>query len=348
MVIDYRKLNEKTISDAYPLPNIIDILDQLGGAKYFTLDLASGFHQIPMDSESKFKTAFSTPYGHYEFNKMPFGLKTAPATFQRMMDLVLSGLQGIELFVYMDDIVVYGNLLEEHSRKLRILLARLQNAGLTLQPDKCHFLRKEIVYLGHAITKEGVKPDSRKIKAVKEFPVPRTKKSIKQFLGLVGYYRRFISNLASIAKPLTQLLKKDIPFVWNESAQVAFENLRDAICTEPLLQFPDFKQPFHITTDASDYALGAVLSQGVIGQDLPVAYASRTLNNAEINYSTIEKELLVILFAVEHFRPYVFDHQFTLVTDHRPLVWLPNVKDPTSKLMRWRVRLNEYDCNIVY
>lgn len=176
MVIDYRALNEKTISDAYPLPNITDILDQLGGAKYFsTLDLASGFHQIPMEEKSKHKTAFSTPFGFFEFNKMPFGLKNAPATFQRMMDMVLSGLQGVELFVYMDDIVIYASSLEEHAQKLKTLLARLRDAGLTLQPDKCHFLRRELIYLGHQITDKGVKPDPGKIEAVKNFPVPKTR-----------------------------------------------------------------------------------------------------------------------------------------------------------------------------
>ena len=187
MVIDYRKLNEKTVGDAYPLPNVTEILDQLGGAKYFsTLDLASGFHQIPVDPASKAKTAFSTPHGHYEFNRMPFGLKNAPATFQRVMDLVLSGLQGIELFVYMDDIVIYADSLDEHARKLKILLARLQNAGLTLQPEKCRFLQREISYLGHIITKEGVKPDPEKIREVRQFPVPKTKKKYKAISGARG------------------------------------------------------------------------------------------------------------------------------------------------------------------
>ena len=349
MVIDYRLLNEKTVSDAYPLPNITEILDQLGAAKYFsTLDLVSGFHQIPMDPKSKPKTAFSTLNGHYEFNKMPFGLKNAPATFQRCMDLVLSGLQGVELFVYMDDIVLYANSIEEHSEKLRKLLARLQNAGLTLQPEKCRFLQREITYLGHNISSEGVKPDPEKIRAVKSFPIPKNKKNIKQFLGLVGYYRRFIPDMAKISKPLTRLLKADAPFVWDNDVQSTFENLRDTICSEPLLQFPDFNRPFLVTTDASNYAVGAVLSQGQIGKDLPIAYASRTLNSAETNYSTIEKELLAVVFAVDHFRPYLYGQQFTLVTDHRPLVWLHNVKDPISRIMRWRIKLNEYDYDIVY
>lgn len=190
LVIDFRALNEKTLGDAYPLPNITDILDQLGSAKYFSVfDLVSGFHQIPMSEADAQKTAFSTPFGHYEFKKMPFGLKNAPATFQRLMDKVLSGLQGIELFVYLDDIVIYASSLTEHNRKFNKLAERLRDANLRLQPDKCEFLRKEVAYLGHIISEQGVKPDPQKIEAVKNFPRPRNPKNVKQFLGLAGYYR---------------------------------------------------------------------------------------------------------------------------------------------------------------
>ena len=349
MVIDYRGLNEKTINDSYSLPLIKDILDQLGGAKYFSvMDLASGFHQIPMDPESKAKTAFSTPYAHYEFNRMPFGLKNAPATFQKLMGQVLTGLQGNELFVYMDDIVIYASSLVDHSQKLKVLLGRLKTSGLSLQPEKCHFLKKEIVYLGHIITQEGVKPDPRKVEAVKNFPIPKGKKNIKQFLGLVGYYRRFIPDFAKISKPLTLILKDNVGFRWSTVEQEAFEILRDKICSEPLLQYPDFTKPFILTTDASKYSLRGVLSQGKIGQDLPIAYASRTLQGAEINYSTIEKELLAIVFCVHHFRPYLYGHKFILVTDRRPLVWLHSIKDPVSRLARWRIKLSEYNYEIVY
>jgi Reverse transcriptase (RNA-dependent DNA polymerase). len=212
LVLDFRALNEKTIGDSYPLPNITDILDQLGGAKYFsTFDLASGFHQIKMSTEDRHKTAFSTPYGHYEFDRMPFGLKNAPATFQRLMDLVLTGLQGIELFVYLDDIVIYAGSLDEHELKFRRLMGRLRSANLKLQPDKCEFLRKEVGYLGHVIGEDGVRPDPGKIEAVKNFPIPRNVKNIRQFLGLAGYYRRFINGFSKIAKPLTNLLKKETP-----------------------------------------------------------------------------------------------------------------------------------------
>jgi len=349
MVIDYRALNEKTIGDAYPLPNITDILDQLGNAKYFSvLDLASGFHQIPMDPKDAPKTAFSTPYGHYQFKRMPFGLKNAPATFQRLMDNVLSGLQGNELFVYMDDIVIYARSLEEHAIKFNRLMARLREANLKLQPDKCEFLRKEVAYLGHIIGEKGVKPDPNKIKAVTHFPTPRNPKNIKQFLGLVGYYRRFIPQFSKIAKPLTELLKKDKPFKWELSQINAFNTLRESLCTEPILQYPDFTQPFILTTDASGYAIGGVLSQGKIGKDLPISYVSRVLNKAEQNYSTIEKECLAIVYCTNHFRPYLYGRKFTVITDHKPLVWLHSIKDPSSRLWKWRTKLAEYEYDIQY
>lgn len=349
MVIDYRTLNEKTIGDAYPLPNITDILDQLGSAKYFSVfDLASGFHQIRMDDNDAPKTAFSTPYGHYEFNRMPFGLKNAPATFQRLMDLVLAGLQGIELFVYLDDIVLYASSLREHKIKFEKLAARLRQANLRLQPDKCEFLRREVTYLGHIISESGVKPDPQKIQAVKEFPQPTNAKGIKQFLGLAGYYRRFIPDFSKTAKPLTNLLKKETVFLWGDDQDKAFVALRDALCSQPLLQYPDFTKPFIVTTDASNAAIGGILSQGTIGRDLPISYASRLLNEAERNYSTIEKELLAIVYCVNYFRPYLYGRKFQLTTDHKPLVWLHSVKDPTSRLVRWRLKLAEYDYEVIY
>lgn len=349
VVIDFRNLNEKTVGDAYPLPNIVEILDQLGGAKYFSVfDLASGFHQIFMDELDKIKTAFSTPNGHYQFRRMPFGLKNSPSTFQRLMDNILSGLQGIELFVYLDDIVIYAVSLKDHERKLMKLLGRLQTARLLLQPDKCRFLQTSVNYLGHVISQDGLCPDPGKINAVKNFPVPTNARKIKEFLGLIGYYRRFIPNFASMSRPLTQLLKKGQLFCWSDERQRAFENLRDMLCREPILQFPDFTKPFIVTTDASFYALGAVLSQGEIGKDLPIAYASKLLKGAELNYSFIEKELFAIVFAVKHYRPYLFGRKFYLVTDHRPLVWAHRIKDPTSRLLHWLLKLRDYQYDVIY
>ena len=340
LVIDFRALNEKMVASAYPLPNITEILDQLGRSKYFsTLDLASGFHQVPIDPADSSKTAFSTPFNHLQYKRIPMGLKGAPSTFQALMDKVLTGLQGIELFVYMDDIVIYAESLEDHSRKLKKLFGRLKTAGLTLQPDKCLFLRKEVGYLGHVISEQGVRPDPRKTLAVSDFPRPINAKNIKQFLGLAGYYRRFIPDFAKIARPIHYLLQKENKFIWRVAQESTFLALKQKLCSQPLLQYPDFNLPFVVTTDASDFALGGVLSQGPIGKDLPIAYTSRALINAELNYTTTKKELLAIIHAVKQFRPYLYGRKFTLVTDHRPLLWLHRLKDPVQRMARWKILL---------
>ena len=349
VVVDFRKLNELTIGDSFPLPNITDILDQLGNAKYFTtLDLASGYHQIPMAERDKDKTAFSTPYGHYEFNRMPFGLKNAPATFQRLMNSVLAGIQGLRCLVYLDDIVIYGSSLEDHNKRLAEVLQRLRKHSLKLQPDKCEFLRKEVIYLGHIISENGILPDPSKLEAVRNFPTPRKVKDVQSFIGLAGYYRKFIENFSQIAKPLTKLTKKTEIFEWKNEQQIAFENLKEKLMTAPVLKYPDFNEEFNVTTDASDYAIGAVLSQGPVGKDRPIAYASRVLSRAEQNYNTTEKELLAIVWAVKHFRPYIYGTKFKIITDHKPLIWLFNVTDPGSRLIRWRLKLEEYDYEIIH
>lgn len=215
LVIDFRSLNKKTVGDAYPLPNIINILDQLGSVKYFSVfDLASGFHLIPMSANNVLKTAFYTPFGHYKFQHMPFGLKNAPVTFQPLMNKVLSCLEGIELFVYLGDIVIYSSNLAKHARKFNKLAKRLRAANLRFQPDKCEFLRKEVTYLGHVIGKAEVKTNPKKIETVKNFPRPKNAKNVKQFLGLASYYRRFLNNFLGTAKTLTSPLKKDELFSW--------------------------------------------------------------------------------------------------------------------------------------
>lgn len=350
MVIDYRRLNEITVDDKYPLPNITDLFDKLGKSQYFsTLDLASGFHQIEVNETDRSKTAFTTQSGHYEFKRMPFGLKTAPATFQRAMDNVLRGLQGIHCLVYLDDIIVYSSSLQEHVDKLRIIFNRLREMNLKVTLDKCEFLRKEVLYLGHTITKNGLMPNSDKIRAVLNFPLPRTTTEIKSFLGLVGYYRKFIKDFAKLTQPLTSCLKKKNNIdVTKQDYIDAFEKCKELLTNAPVLQFPDFSKPFVLTTDASNYALGAVLSQGPVGSDKPIAYASRTLNDAETRYSTIEKELLAIVWATKYFRPYLYGKKFTIYTDHRPLAWINSIKEPNSKLTRWKLRLEEFDYNIIY
>lgn len=349
LVIDYRKLNEQTIEDRYPLPNITDILDKLGKCQYFTtLDLASGFHQIEVNPRDSEKTAFTVDFGHYEFTRMPFGLKNAPSTFQRVMDNVLGELQGSHCLCYMDDIIIYSTSLQEHMENLTQVFKRLKKANLKIQLDKSEFLKREVAFLGHIVTPEGVKPNPQKIEAIKNFPIPRTDKQIKSFLGLLGYYRKFISNFSDLTKPLTACLRKDCKIKLTDDYIQCFEKCKKLLCQEPILQYPDFERPFLVTTDASNVAIGGVLSQGTIGQDLPICFASRTLTKTEENYSTIEKELLAIVWTVKYFRPYLFGRKFTIITDHKPLTWLFSLKEPNSKLVRWRLKLEEYDYNIVY
>lgn len=350
MVVDYRKLNEVTVPDKYPLPNITDLLDQLGKCSYFSLiDLATGFFQIEMNEADIPKTAFSVDNGLYEFLRMPQGCRTAPSTFQRVMDNVLRGLQNEKCLVYMDDILVYSATLEEHVNRLREVFERLRKYNLKIQPDKCEFLRKEICYLGHVVTPDGVLPNPDKISAIQNYPIPQNEKDIRAFLGLTGYYRRFIPNYAKIVKPLTKLLKKDTVFCFDPPCLESFQLCKDILTSPPILQYPNFEQEFILTTDASAFAIGSVLSQGEIGKDLPIAYASRTLNGAETRYSVIEKELLSIIWSVKHFRPYLYGRKFKLVTDQKPLQYLFSIKDPgSSRLARWRLSLEDMDYEIVY
>lgn len=349
IVVDYRKVNEKTIEDRYPLPNITDILDKLGRCQYFsTLDLASGFHQIEMDPKDIQKTAFNVENGHYEYLRMPFGLKNAPPTFQRVMDNLLKGLQGKICFVYMDDIVIYSTSLQEHMVNLQTVFQRLRETNFKIQLDKSEFLKKEVQFLGHIITSDGVKPNPEKIRAITNYPIPKTTKEIKGFLGLLGYYRKFIKDFAKITKPFTNCLKKGVKIEHNETFIKTFEDCKNLLTNDPILQYPNFEMPFNLTTDASNYALGGILSQGTIGSDKPIAYASRTLNPAEQNYSTIEKELLAIVWATKYFRPYLYGRKFKIITDHKPLQWLFSLKEPHSRLVRWRLKLEEYDYEICY
>lgn len=340
VVVDYRKLNDISLNMVYPLPRIYEILDSLGKAKYFsTLDLAKGYYQVLIDEQDRKKTAFSTPTGHCEYNRMAMGLKTAPSTFQRLMNTVLTGVQGNKVFTYLDDIVIVGTSLEDHNARLEEVFDRLRKVNLKLQVNKCEFLRTEVTFLGHVLTAEGLKPDPAKVMAIEKYPQPKTTTELKCYLGMVGYYRRFLSNFSKIAKPLHDLLKTGVPYVWDEAQEEAFQMLKGKLIQLPILQYPDFTKEFLLTTDASKYALGACLSQGPIGKDLPIAYISRTLNKAELNYSTIERELLAIVWAVKYFRPYLFGKKFKILTDHKPLMWLGSIMDPSSWLMTLRVKI---------
>lgn len=346
LVVDYRKLNEVTIDDRYPIPNIDEILDKLGKCMYFTtLDLAKGFYQIEVDPEDVHKTGFSVEGGHYEFLRMPFGLKTAPATFQRLMNNVLKDYINKICLVYLDDIIIFSTSLDEHINSIRLIFAKLEEANLKVQLDKSEFMKKETEFLGHIVTQHGIKANPKKIQCVVNFPLPKTPKEIKQFLGLTGYYRKFIKDYSLIAKPMTKFLQKDAKInIENPAYRESFETLKTLLVNDPILAFPDFSQPFTLNTDASNFALGAVLSQN----NRPICYASRTLNKHEINYSVIEKELLAVVWSTKYFRPYLFGRKFTIETDHKPLEWLFSVKEPNSKLVRWRLKLSEFDYEIRY
>lgn len=349
VVIDYRKLNEKTVEDKYPIPQIEEILDNLGKSVYFTtLDLKSGFHQIEMDPKDRAKTAFSTTKGHFEFARMPFGLKNAPAAFQRAMNSVLTGLIGNICFVYLDDIIVIGESLNIHLKNLNTVLERLANFNLKIQLDKCEFLKRETEFLGHTITPEGIKPNPDKISKILDWKLPTTQKEIKQFLGLTGYYRRFIKDYSKLTKPLSKCLKKDsIVDFKHEEYKKSFNELKKLISSDQILAYPDFELPFILTTDASNYALGAVLSQIQDGIEKPIAFGSRTLNKTEVNYSTTEKEALAIIWAVEKYKPYLYGRKFKLITDHKPLTFI-KTSTKNSKILRWRLELENFDYDIQY
>jgi hypothetical protein len=349
LVVDFRKLNEKTYDDKYPIPNINDVLDKLGNCQYFsTLDLASGFYQVEMEPSDIPKTAFNVENGHYEFLRMPMGLKNSPSTFQRVMDNVLKDLQNVICLVYLDDIIVFSTSLQEHMINLEKVFQKLRESNFKIQMDKSEFLKLETAYLGHVITREGIKPNPEKIVAIQKYPIPKTPKEIKQFLGLIGYYRKFIPDFSRVTKPFTQCLKKGKKITFDAEYNNCFEQCKQLLTNDPILQYPDFSKEFILTTDASNVALGAILSQGTIGADKPVCYASRTLNDSELNYSTIEKELLAIVWATKYFRPYLFGRKFKVVTDHKPLQWVMNLKEPNSRLTRWKIKLSEYDFSVIY
>lgn len=346
IVVDYRKLNDVTIEDKFPIPNMEDLFSKLGNSQYFTtLDLAKGFHQIPILTEDRHKTAFSTSTGHYEFTRMPFGLKNAPASFQRMMNEVLHDFINNICVVYLDDILIFSTSLQEHITSLRKIFGRLSEYNLKVQIDKCNFFKRESEYLGHLITTDGIKPNPNKIEVIGKIPIPKTVKQIRSFLGLTGFYRKFIKDYSQVALPMISGLKKGSRINVNDTQYIdSFNKLKKIICTCPVLAYPNFNKIFVLTTDASNAALGAVLSQ----DGHPIAFASRTLNKHELNYSTIEKELLAIIWATKYFRPYLFGRKFKIQTDHRPLVWLNSLKEPNVKLQRWKIQLNEYDFVIEY
>lgn len=349
LVVDFRNLNKKILGDKFPLPRIEDILDQMGRAKYFsTLDLMSGFHQIPLEQNSRKLTAFSTSQGHYQYTRLPFGLNISPNSFQRMMSIAMAGLTPEVAFLYIDDIIVIGCSQAHHLKNLTKVFNRLRDRNLKLNPDKCKFFQTEVTYLGHQISAQGVKPDTSKYDTIKNYPVPKSADDVRRFVAFCNYYRRFVPNFADIAQPLNKLLKKNAKFEWSDIHQRAFNTLKSILMSPTILQYPNFQETFIISTDASNVACGAILAQNVNGVELPIAFASKTFTPGEKNKSTIEKELAAIHWAITYFKPYVYGRKFIVKSDHRPLAYLFGMKNPSSKLTRMRLDLEEFDFEVQF
>ena len=343
--VDYRRLNAVSKKDVYPLPRVDETLDLLGGAKYFTtLDFRAGYWQLEVRPEDREKTAFTTPFGLFEFNVLPFGLSSAPASYQRLMSILLSGLQWRTCLIYLDDVLVISKTFDEHILRLREIFDRLRSANLKLNPDKCHFCKPSVLYLGHVVTPEGIKPDPQKLVAIKDYPRPSSVTDVRAFIGLASYYRRFVREFARLAAPLHKLQRKNITFIWTKECELSFQSLKSSLATAPILPYPDFTKEFQLETDASDLGIGCVLSQ----DGHVISYASRTLNRHEKNYSTIEKECLAVVWSIKYHRPYLYGRRFCVISDHKPLQWLKNLKDPVGRLARWALTIQEYDFNITH
>lgn len=348
--VDFRKLNEVSKKDAYPLPQVTTILDRLREARYLSsLDIKSAYWQIPLEKESKEKTAFTIPgRGLFQFCTLPFGLCNAPATWQRFVDNVLGADLEPYVFVYLDDIILVTPTFEKHLEILAEIFKRIRAANLTLNREKCQLCRRELKYLGYVVSEEGLRVDPEKVKSILEMPIPRSQKEVRQFVGTASWYRRFIPDFATRLYPLTNLLKKRTQFEWSQKAHEAFLDIRSCLVTSPILSCPDFSKPFIVSCDASGCGLGAVLSQESDRGEVVVAYASRTLGRQEQKYSATERECLAVIWAVERFRPYIEGTRFRIITDHYSLLWLSNLRDPQGRLARWALRLQPYDFELIH
>lgn len=347
--VDYRKLNEVTKKDSYPLPRIDDTIDTLSGAKWFsTLDLQSGYWQVEIEESDREKTAFSLGDGLWQFAVMPFGLCNAPATFERLMEHVLRGLHWKTCLVYLDDIIVMGKSFDDHLKHLEEVFQRIASAGLQLNPKKCSLFKTQVTYLGHKVTTEGVQTDEGKIKSVRDWPRPTNVHEVRSFLGLCTYYRRFVPGFADVARSLHNLTRKNCAFVWHQDQEKAFQRLKELLCTAPMLAYPVPGKKFILDTDASAQGIGGVLSQVTDGQERVIGYYSRVLGKQELNYCVTRRELLAVVECVKHFHKYLYGQRFQLRTDHAALRWLLQFKNPEGQIARWIERLQNYDLEIEY
>lgn len=350
MCLDYRQVNKRLVADKFPLPRMDEILDSLGNAKCFSvLDLFQGFHQVPLDPDSRDLTSFSTSKGSYRWKVLPFGLNVSPNSFARMMSIAFAGIPADRAFLYLDDIIVIGRSDKHHLQNLRRVFETLREKNLKIHPYKCRFFEPQVTFLGHLCTPNGILPDPRKIEAVKKYPTPTNKEESHRFVSFANYYRKFIKNFSLIAKPLNNLNKKSSEFVWSEDCEKSFLTLKEKLMNPPILAYPDFTKSFIVTVDASKVGCGAVLSQiNEDGHDLPVSFASKTWSKADSVKSTPVQECMAIHFALTQFRPYVYGVKFLVRTDHRSLIYLFTHKNLSPKLMRVRLELEEFDFEIVH
>ncbi|MES9879322.1 MAG: reverse transcriptase domain-containing protein [Sedimenticola sp.] len=347
--IDYRRLNKVTIPDSMPLPRCDDSLEALGGSKWFsTLDLRSGFFQVGLDEESRPLTAFCIPgSGLWQFKVVPFGSMTSPACFERVMEKVFAGLTFVSLLIYLDDIIVFGKTFDIHLHHLEEVFKRLAQANLKLNPEKCQFFQAEVTFLGHLVSETGIAVDPAKTKTVRNWPIPRNVSELRSFVGLCSYMRKFIEGFSSICKPLHVLTQKDQKFIWTQECEQAFERLKVALTSTPVLAFPQESQgTFIVDADASNDALGSVLSQEQDGQERVIGYYSKCFNKAERRYCTTRKELLAVVSSIKHFHHYLYGRHFKVRSDHGSLRWLMNFKICEGALARILETLAIYDYTI--
>ncbi|KAJ9525206.1 hypothetical protein QJQ45_020746, partial [Haematococcus lacustris] len=350
LCVDFRALNQQTLKNRYPLPRIDDLLDQLSGAQVFSkIDLRSGYHQIRVAEDDIPKTAFRTRYGHYEFTVLPFGLCNAPATFQQLMNDVFKPHLDDFVLVYLDDILVFSKSAADHERHLHLTLSLLRQHQLCANLAKCAFWLDTVDFLGHIVSAAGIQPDPTKVKAVLDWPAPQDKHQLRSFLGTANYYRRLLHHHAHRVLPLTDLLRDEQPWRWGEAEQRAFADIKAAMASSPVVRPPDFSLPFTVKTDASLFAIGAVLTQqDSSGAEYVVAYESRKLNPAQVNYPAHERELLAVLHALTTWRHYLLGRPFIVETDNSATTHVLTQSNLTGRQMRWTQRLAEFDITFVH
>ncbi|GJT42133.1 reverse transcriptase domain-containing protein [Tanacetum coccineum] len=345
--IDYRKLNDATRKDHFPLPFMDQMLERLAGNEFYCfLDGFSGYFQIPIDPQDQEKTTFTCPYGTFAYKRMPFGLCNAPGTFQRCMTAIFHDMIEKTMEVFMDDFSVFGNNFSKCLDNLDKMLNRCEETNLVLNWEKCHFMVKEGIVLGHKISKSGLEVDRAKVEVIAKLPYPTTVKGVRSFLGHAGFYRRFIQDFSKIARPMTHLLEKETPFVFSDECKQAFNDLRKKLIESPILVVPNWDYDFEIMCDASDFALGAVLGQRKDKHFHPIHYASKTMTGAQLHYTTTEKEMLAVVYALEKFRPYLVLSKTIVYTDHSAIKYLMAKQDAKSRLLRWILLLQEFNLEI--